>query len=780
MGTIKLTSLNQKLQEFLKNKSENNPNFNIEKFLNPSLDDLHDPLLLSGMKEAKERVEKAIQNNERVLIYGDYDCDGIVASTVLFLFLSSKGLSPDVYIPNRFDDGYGLSVATINEIQSRFNPDLIITVDLGITAIRETEEIKSRGIDIVITDHHEMGDDLPKTIVVDPKIPNQKYPFSGLCGAGVALKLVQALGGISEVKKYIDLVSIATIGDIVPLVDENRAIAKLGLDLINSGNARRSIMFMLETLGLSKINSTDVAFKIVPRVNASGRMAEGKIVFDYFAENDDSKLSELLAKIEADNAERLAEIQKGNAEIEKEIKKLKFQNQPILILTGDFHQGVLGILSSRICHDLGRPTICFAKTDYGTLKGSGRSVDGVDLHALVLELSHLCVRCGGHKMAIGLEIEEKNFEEFKKKIAEKMSEKYDNGNFIQNFDYSFEIEDKDINKKFIDELSILEPFGCENEKPIFMIRVHELSPQQMPGKSFRHYKFVTKNGKHIVAFGAGKYVSALSQSGEKQIIVDLEINEYKGKFYPQAIFKTANLVDFKFEETRQENMISSLMSLFLSNKTQFKPQNITEFNKRDVVSVIKNNTTSAFAHAVVIDNSFDYGFINDIKNLGFVMSPAPLANKQNVVIVRPEGAFLPDELAGYEKVFYLRRCFEREHVSIAENMTSVFEPEYITKLSAKINTKREVLGLCFVNIKNNLDIFAVSAFEWAKKLSAISKNLSPAELVFALLVFAELEIFNILFDGGEFKVEKGKCFDQKQELSNSKLFREVERVLPKN
>ena len=779
MNKVYFERLNSKLQKFLLEKQSKETGFDIDKYLNPSLEHLHDPFDLLGMREAVNRLEKALKNQEQIVIYGDYDCDGISASTILHLYISSKGGNSHVYIPNRFDDGYGITQSTIDEIQTRYNPQLIITVDLGITAIEETKEIKNRGIDIIITDHHEMAETLPDTIVIDPKIPGQKYPFSGLCGAGVALKLVQAHGGINEAYKYFDLASIATIGDIVPLTDENRVIAKLGLDIINSGKSRESIKFLLKNLQLSHINSTDVAFKLVPRINASGRMDKGIKVFDFFIAEDERDLRDLYILIEADNAERLAQIQKGNAEIEQAIKSLDMSKTPILLIVGDFHQGVLGILASRISHDYNRPTICFTKTDYGTYKGSGRSIGDIDLHAITLSLSHLCVRCGGHKMAIGLEVEEGNFDEFKNQITQQMNKKTNEREFLLDFDYSIEIDEKDINKKFIDDLTSLEPFGANNEKPVFMLRVGELKVQQMPGKSYKHFKFITPSGKQIVAFSSASHVSVLTNKAEKQLIVDLENNEFKGKFYPQALLKNIKVESFEFNETRQENMISSLYLLYQSHKEQEnnKPSVMT-FNKKNYLEVIKENTTSAFTHAVIIDNAFDYEFINNIKDLGYEISNTPLLNKQNVIIVRPEGICEPDSLVGYKTVFYLRRCFKEEHNILAKNR-KLFVPEYITKLSAKLMPEREVLGSCFVAIKSNLDMKSNNIFEWAEKLSGKQRNISKAELVFALLIFSQLNIFSIDTTSG-FDVSMGERFNQKQELEASKIYREVKYSIEKN
>jgi len=780
MKRVEFKGLNEKLQKLIIEKGANNPNFDADKFLSPSLDDMNDPFLLSGMTEAVERVKLALINKERILIYGDYDCDGISASTILYLYLKSKNADVYAFIPNRFDDGYGLSAATIEDIANNIKPNLIITVDLGITAIKETEEIKSKGIDIIITDHHEIGDSLPNTTVIDPKIPNQEYPFSGLCGCGVALKLIEALGGRNEAYKYFDFAAIATIGDIVPLTDENRVIAKLGLEKINNGEAHESIKYMIKNLDLSNITSTDVAFKIVPRINASGRMNTSKKVFDFFVETEENKLFELYSILESDNIERLDEIQKGNQEIEKSLKEIDINASKVLILSGDFHQGVLGILSSRISHDYNRPTICFSKTDYGTYKGSGRSVGSIDLHDMVLKLSHLCMRSGGHKMAIGLEVEESKFEEFKTELNKLAMDTIDDNELIDKLEYSLEIEESDINKKFIEELSYLEPFGCENEKPIFMLRCNSLNAEQMSGKSFKHYKFITPKGKQIVAFSSYKNVDLLTNSGEKMLILDLENNNYKGKTYPQAILKNARMCTYNFNETRQKNMISSLIGLYKSTIIDnHHDKQCFEYDKRNLIKTLKNNIKSKFSTLVVIDNSFDNQTVKDIEALGFVISHIPLPNKQNVVLVREEGLTELNEIVNYTNVYFTRRAFKDEHKHLSK-VTNVYEPDFITKLSAKINTSREVLGACFVAIKNNLNLLAINIFDWASKLNKIVKNISESELVFALLVFSELKILTINFEPNNFNVEKGENFTSKRSLTDSTIYNTVLKSIEKN
>ena len=242
--------INKKLYDFLLKRFDNDEE--VEKFLNPSENDFRDAHKLKNMDAAVQKIKTAIDENKKIFIYGDYDTDGICASTILYLYFKKIGANVDVFIPNRFENGYGISIDAIEEIESEYNPDLIVTVDLGITAIEEVEILKQEGIDIVITDHHLPLDEIPDTIVVDPKLESE-YGFDALCGAGVALKVVEAMAGRDEANKYLDIAAIATVGDIVPLVDENRAIARLGIDKINKKDCLKSITFMLEKLEISEL-----------------------------------------------------------------------------------------------------------------------------------------------------------------------------------------------------------------------------------------------------------------------------------------------------------------------------------------------------------------------------------------------------------------------------------------------------------------------------------------------------------------------------------------------
>lgn len=325
-------------------------------FLHPSLDKMSSPLVYDGMKEAAERIKLAISRKEKVLIYGDYDCDGICAISTLMLYLRDK-LDVFYFIPDRNKDGYGISIEALEKILSKRSPSLVITVDTGITAVDEIEYLKSRGIDTIVTDHHEPQEKIPDCIVVDPKVARKG--FYDLCGAGVALKLVEALAGREEACKYLDVVAIATIADVVPLKEDNRIIAYYGLKQITT-SARKGVKMLLDQ---EKVSAQDVMFRLAPRMNAAGRLNSAMKVVGLFLENDYFLLRTLTEELARDNSQRQDLCEKAVVEAKAMLKGADFENMGIIALYSDsWEPGILGIACARLVEEFKRPTVLFAKT----------------------------------------------------------------------------------------------------------------------------------------------------------------------------------------------------------------------------------------------------------------------------------------------------------------------------------------------------------------------------------------------------------------------------------
>ena len=395
----------------------------IRKFLEPTRDDFYDPFLMPDMEIATNRVIDAINNKEKIMIYGDYDVDGITSISVLQKFLEERKVEVESYIPNRLEEGYGLNKQAIKEIYDK-GYKLMITVDCGISAEEEVEYANSLGITVIITDHHEPLEQLPKALaVIDAKRKDNTYPFNQLAGVGVVFKFIQALGiklGLEEKEwlKYLDLVCVGTISDIVPLIDENRVIAKLGLKLVNV-TKNLGLKCLLESAGYKKIDSGTISFGIAPRVNACGRMGHETEALDIFLSDDINNVKQL--------SDKLNEYNKIRQETEKSIvdkalamieENEEYKKSTIVLGSKGWHHGVIGIVSSKITEMYFKPSIliCFEEN---VGKGSGRSIPGFDLHGALCATSEYLEKYGGHEMAVGLSLKQDKFQEFIKAFEEK-------------------------------------------------------------------------------------------------------------------------------------------------------------------------------------------------------------------------------------------------------------------------------------------------------------------------------------------------------------------------
>ncbi len=448
-------------------------NDDLKVFLSPTRNDFHDPFEIIDMEKAVNRIIKAMEKNEKTIIYGDYDVDGITSTMVLKKFLKEHNFEVDYKIPNRLNEGYGLNKEAVKKI-SDDGYKLIITVDCGISGLEEIEYAKSLGMEVIVTDHHEPQEKIPDCVaVVDCKRKDNKYPFKSLAGCGVVLKLIQAISKKQGYKdedylKFLDIVCIGTISDIVPLVDENRVIAKLGLMLISKTH-NPGLGLLVHSTGIKEINSTTVSFGLAPRINACGRMGYEEEALKLFLTDDIEEAKNITVKLNDFNRQR-QDIEKSIfEEAVKQIEEKHLENDPIIIVGGEgWHHGVIGIVSSKITDLYYKPSIlvCFEGEE---AKGSGRSIPGFDLHNALCESSEFLTKYGGHEMAIGLTLEKKNFEKFKNKIEE-IARNCHLEEFVPVLKIDKELNSKDITEENIKSLEKLEPYGEANKNPIFLYR----------------------------------------------------------------------------------------------------------------------------------------------------------------------------------------------------------------------------------------------------------------------------------------------------------------------
>lgn len=502
----------------------------IREFLNPTRDDFHDPFLMPDMEKAVERILIAIQNKEKIIIYGDYDVDGITSVTVLKKFLEEQGLKTGEYIPNRLNEGYGLNKEAVKNISEQ-GYTLIITVDCGISCIEEIEYAKELGMEVIVTDHHEPGEIIPDCLaVVDAKRKDNKYPFNQLAGVGVVFKLIQSISlklnlEAKEYLKYLDIVCVGTISDIVPLIDENRVITKLGLKLVEK-TRNIGLKTLLESTGYKEINSTTISFGIAPRINACGRMGEEKEALELFLTNNIQEAKQISERLNQYNIER----QETEKQIFKQaIQEIEEENKdvPCIILGKEgWHHGIIGIVASKVTDIYFKPSIliCFEGEEG---KGSGRSIPGFDLHDAVMNCNTYVEKFGGHSMAIGINVKKENFEKFKKEFEEYVQNSHIN-DIIPIIKIDKEIDLRKINIQDIRDLKLLEPYGEANKMPLFLIK-------NMKIQSIR----TLSEGKHIkLKLGIDNYIADaigfnMENIAEQYLIGDrvdvvgsLEINDF--------------------------------------------------------------------------------------------------------------------------------------------------------------------------------------------------------------------------------------------------------------
>ncbi len=506
----------------------------IRLFLNPTRNDFHNPYLMTDMEKAINRIVEAIEKQEKVTIYGDYDVDGITSITVLKSFLKDRGLEVSQYIPNRLNEGYGLNKNAIDKIYND-GCELMITVDCGISAIKEIEYANSLGIETIVTDHHEPGNELPNALaVIDNKRKDSTYPFRELAGVGVVFKVIQALGMKLDLKeeeylKYLDIVCIGTISDIVPLVDENRVIAKLGLLLIRQ-TKNIGLRSIIQSSGYTKIDSNSISFGIAPRINACGRMGKAEDALQLFLSKNINEVTKLTNQLNEYNRLRQDTEKKIFENAIQQIEEEHLAENATITVGGyNWHHGVIGIVSSKITEMYFKPSILLSFEEDGVGTGSGRSIPGFDLHEALSKCTDTIEKFGGHSMAIGITIKKEKFEAFKKEFEEIAKEaKIEEIVPIINIDAK--IDFSNINKEMVESLKELEPFGEGNKMPVFAFKNLKIDSIRALSEG-KHLKLTLKEGNTVVnaiGFNMGELVEDYRIGDRIDVVGVLEVNTFNG------------------------------------------------------------------------------------------------------------------------------------------------------------------------------------------------------------------------------------------------------------
>ncbi|HEL2146939.1 TPA: single-stranded-DNA-specific exonuclease RecJ [Streptococcus suis] len=518
-------------------------------FLQPSLEDLHDPYLLHDMDKAVERIRRAIEDYEQILIYGDYDADGMTSASILKETLEEMGAEVQVYLPNRFTDGYGPNQSVYKYFIEQQGISLIVTVDNGVAGHEAIAYAQEMGVDVVVTDHHSMQETLPNAYaIVHPEHPEGNYPFKHLAGCGVAFKLACALLETVHAD-LLDLVAIGTIADMVSLTDENRVMVKYGLSLLKQ-TERAGLQELIKIAGIDidSIDEETVGFQLAPRLNALGRLDDPNPAIELLTGFDDEEAHQIALMIDSKNVERKDVVQA----IYDEAKTMLRQDRPVQVLAKEgWNPGVLGIVAGRLLEELQQPVIVLSIED-GKAKGSARSVEAVDIFKALKDHQDLFIAFGGHAGAAGMTLEVDKLEELALTLTDYIIENKLDLSSKSSLVLDEELDLEELTLDTLKSFEKLAPYGMDNKKPVFYIRDFQVESARTMGQNNAHLKLrITKGaaGFDVVAFGKGNLALEFSQAKGLELAVTLSVNQWNGNTSLQLM-----LVDARVEGIQLYNI----------------------------------------------------------------------------------------------------------------------------------------------------------------------------------------------------------------------------------
>ncbi len=733
----------------------------IAEFLNPTC--LADPFLLKGMKELVDRIKLAKELGDRVLIFGDYDVDGVSATAIMVKALAKIGIKAEHFLPNRYVDGYGLTCNVIDKIIDKFDPNLIITVDCGISCHDEVEYALSKGVEVIITDHHDIPEILPQTIVVNAKMQGQAFPFKEICGTGVAYKISEALLGREEAKEFLPIAAIATIADIVPLLSENRTIVTQGLRLMSKYlPIGLKMMFKEYDIDLKNPNATDISFKIGPKLNASGRMGDAEDSLRLYFETDPIIIKKYIEKIKKHNTKRQEICNRIMDDCERALKKQDMRFQRVICLASKkWDKGVLGIVCSRLVDKYHKPVFLFTQ-EGEELSGSGRSITDINIHALLSSLKDMLDTFGGHSMAAGLSLKRSRYEEFVQKVNSFALTQISDDVFMPISYYDQEITAEEITDQFLKELKLLEPCGCENPLPKFKITAAKL--EMLPMKKYPQHINIKIGDFNLVYFNCLKNIKKMTFSRQKSFIFEFQQNSKKGvvcefdggSFIAEDAYKKLNPIEIdQFLYSGEEAQVklypkSELLSFALGTTTSVFGTCFVTFSCFDYVEFSKNYNTQGIYH---------FG-INDSDEIGY-----------NSLLISPKGL---DWAKNFTKIVFLSPCVDENYIYALSKATNA---EIYLPIDKK-NDAKKYAGVdldrnTYAQIYKKLEKFAgrpiYNEFDLYDKLE-IENEISFMTFYSALKVFAELELISIIEEAQIIVYINKK---NKTPLTNSKLYQKL-------
>lgn len=713
-----------------------------KRFLSPGKHGLHNPFLLADMDKAVERLGQAKIAKENILIFGDYDADGVCASSLLYFALKEYGITNlRVFVPER-EQGYGLNVDTLIEINEQQKIDLIITVDCGISDYDKILALKQMGIDVIVTDHHEPPDILPDCIKINPKITGQQYPFNGLCGAGVSYKLANALIG-EKADKFLDLVAVATVADSMDLVGENRDVVSCGLDILNGKNSQRLAFKYLLGESDKQITAQTIAYSIAPRINAGGRMGDAKTALDLFTTEDENAVFDLSVKLNGYNMARQAECDKIYNEAKQIIKKHSLHKRNVILVKNSaWSAGFIGIVASKLVEDFARPVIVFAGQGEN-LKGSARSIDGINIYDAITSAKDLLLTFGGHSQAAGVSITEDNFIGFEKAICEYVSKNYGKIKYEKISYAEWDITDE-ISLRFAREIELLEPFGVGNKRPTFTTTVKGVSSKPLRAGS-PHYSFNT-SVIEMLDFNGANNVLPLSLPVSKKVLFEINLSTFKGRQSIKGYTRTIVCDYGDFSSVKTHVFVNEIKKL-AKDAIDLKISNDFRYENNGAGTVY------------ILSNAENYAHFKEIHHLPLYLFRINAKNNNDCVVISPME--IPED---FERVVYLDVPLQFVDYGVPSQLISnQIGYEFIKE----ITTDRSE----FIRLYNILKSLTGKVFtDTATFVCKHSGQENPLMLAFVIEVFMELGIF----------VQKNGIFSfdekVKNALTNSTLYSKIELI----
>ena len=721
----------------------------VEYFLNPGKHHFKDPYLLTGMKDAVERIKMAKEGEETVIVYGDYDADGICATSILYSALKEFGIDAVPFVPERAD-GYGLNNETIDRLIEEHFPELIITVDCGISCRKEIEYIKSNGIDVIVTDHHELPDILPDCTIVNCKIAGA-YGFDGLCGAGVAFKLATALIG-DDALKYLDFAAIATIADSMPLIDENRDIVYEGVKLIKSGRSRRAINELIAISNLKDVNSTSLAFTIAPRINAAGRMGDAFSALKLMLSDDSREVEELAVKLNSFNVLR----QKDCDALYKSAKAKLIDgayNKKIAVLSDDgWNSGLVGIIAARLAEEFSRPVILFVGNGE-TLHGSARSVEGVNIFEAISACKDYVAEFGGHAQAAGITVSQENFSAFKQAIENYIDKNYSFDRFRPE-KFAEILIDKKFSLKFAKELNRLEPFGTGNKKPLFCVNAVDVNP--IPVKIGSPHLFLKTPQIDLLYFNGAQVYDLLTSGAEKHIVFEPNVSVYNNEESLKGYVKD---IEYEVEPTKRVILDAYRISLLTALTDNDDYLYVSDAMTGELVS---ENDTERYGTVYAVFNPKNLEKYPSLKRLDRSLYFTANKNLLNNVVIAPEA----HNIAGYRKMVYLDRPLGS--VNFFTDVKETFINRGVRAFDySSLDVSKQTFASLFKAIKSYEFSKCENSVDFALKTNL---GVGSMQLVFAIEVFVDLGIF--YFNKGVLRYND----TIKTNLNASRIYEEVEKL----